>query len=151
MPRAASDDLTLLAERLRLGIPLAGFDGQAIPLVDAAGRVVDPIEAADALLRSGASLLPRDEVEPYIEGAIARAQAIETEAAMAGEPLDAALAKVTGVLVSAAVRATVIARARHASPGDLNRATISWFRSQELRARQLLDAGTPAAAHRLPA
>lgn len=151
MPRAATDDLTMLAERLRLGIPLTGFDGRTIPLVDAAGRVVDPIEAAEALLLSGATLLPPEESAPFIEAAVRRASVTEAVAAMAGEPDRTAVAKVTGILVSAAVRASVLARWDDATPSELNRATLAWFQSHRMRARQLIDVDVVGAERRMSA
>ena len=50
-------------------------------------------------------------------------------------------AKVIAVLVSAAVRASVIARGPDSSPSALNRATLSWYEMSHLRRRELLDAG----------
>ena len=43
---------------------------------------------------------------------------------MAGEPQTVVAAKITAVLVSAAVRASVIARGPDTSPSALNRATL---------------------------
>lgn len=151
MPRAATDDLTLLTERLRLGIPLTGFDGRTIPLVDPAGRVVDPIEAAEALLLSGATLLPPEDSARFIDAAIQRASLTEAVAAMTGEPDRDAVAKVTGILVSAAVRASVLARWVDAAPSDLNRATLAWFQSHRMQARRLIDAEPAVAESRLTA
>ena len=53
------------------------------------------------------------------------------------------------VFVSAAVRASVIARASHASPSDINRATLSWYEVSQLRRRELLDADLAARETRL--
>jgi hypothetical protein len=142
MPRLTPDDdtLTLLADRLRLGLPLRGFDGREIPLYDLTGREVEPIDAAHALLMSGASLLPPDESDAYIDLAIARAQGVEVASFAAGDTPAMVAAKVTAVLVSAAVRATVIARGRDISPTALNQATLSWYQVQDLRRRELLEA-----------
>lgn len=142
MPRLTPDDdtLTLLADRLRLGLPLRGFDGREIPLYDLTGREVEPIDAAHALLMSGASLLPSDESDTYIDLAIARAQGVEVASFAAGDTPAMVAAKVTAVLVSAAVRATVIARGRDISPTALNQATLSWYQVQDLRRRELLEA-----------
>ena len=56
----APDDLSLLAERLRLGLPLRGFDGRDIPIHDPDGSILGATEAAHALLLSAASLLAAD-------------------------------------------------------------------------------------------
>ena len=137
----ATDDLQLLAERLRLGLPLRGFDGREIPLRTTTGECLDAVEAAHALLRSGASLLSADYAEAYVFAALARAGAIESAASLAGDPPTVIAAKVTAVLVSAAVRASVIARGPDVSPSALNRATLSWYEMSRLRRRELLDAG----------
>ena len=135
----ATDDLPLLAERLRLGLPLRGFDGRDIPLRTPAGDCLDAIEAGHALLRSGASLLAPDYADAYVFAALARAGAVESAASLAGDPPTVIAAKVTAVLVSAAVRATVIARGQDVSPSALNRATLSWYEMSSLRRRELLD------------
>lgn len=137
----ASDDLPLIAERLRLGLPLRGFDGREIPLRDTAGELLDATEAAHALLLSAASLLEREYGDAFVFAALARAGDIEAAARMAGEPHTLVAAKVTAVLVSAAVRASVIARGPDTSPSALNRATLSWYEMSRLRRRELLEAG----------
>ncbi len=74
MPQhTAPDDLPLLAERLRLGLPLRGFDGREIPLRTCEGQDLGATEAAHALLLSGASLLPADYAEAFVLQALARA------------------------------------------------------------------------------
>lgn len=151
MPHDATTVLNLVVERLRLGIPLAGFDGAAIPMIDPQGRVVDPIEAAETLLRTSVARLPASEAAPYLHRAIRRAEAVEAAAVMAGDPTDTVIAKVAGVLVSAAVRADALSRERHASPRDLNRATLAWFRAHEHVAHQLLDVAAAAPARELTA
>lgn len=151
MLRATSDDLYLLDQRLRLGIPLTGFDGCAIPLRDPVGGEVDPIDAAHTLLRSVVGLLPVDALEAYVDHTVDRAKQIEAAAVIAGDSPDIVTAKVTGVLVSAAVRASMMATAASASPSDLNRATLSWYRIHELLRRQLLDASAVASDRRLSA
>ncbi len=151
MLRDANTVLTLLVDRLQLGIPLAGFDGAAIPMIDAEGRVVDPIEAAEILLRTSAARLPASEAGAFVARAIRRAEAVEATSVMAGEPTDTVIAKVAGVLVSAAVRADALSRQRHASPSDLNRATLAWFRAHGHAAHQLLEAATVAPARELTA
>ena len=50
------------------------------------------------------------------------------------------MARITGVLVSGAVRASVLAMRADACPTDLNRATLSWYERSDLRRRELLDA-----------
>jgi len=151
MYRAASDDTTLLADRLRLGLPLSGFDGREIPLYDLSGGETDPIDAAHALLLSGASLLPADEADLFVAVAIARAEGVEAASFVAGDTPAMVAAKVTAVLVSAAVRATVIARGRDISPSALNRATLSWYQVHDMRRRELLDATASADAQWLSA
>jgi hypothetical protein len=132
------EDLPLLAERLRLGLPLRGFDGRDIPLRDATGDGVCAIEAARALLRSGASLLSAEYAEAFIYAALARAGEVEAGSRAAGEAPEVVTAKVTAVLVSAAVRASVIARGPDISPSAINRATLSWYELSQLRRRELL-------------
>jgi hypothetical protein len=136
----APDDLPLLAERLRLGLPLRGFDGREIPLRTAAGESLDATEAAHALLLSGASLLSAEYSDAYVFAALARAGAVEATASLAGDPPTVIAAKVSAILVSAAVRATVIARGPDVSPSAMNRATLSWYEMSHLRRRELLDA-----------
>ena len=137
-PIAPTDDLPLIAERLRLGLPLRGFDGREIPLRTPGGECLSATEAAHLLLLSGASLLPADHADPFVFAALARAGEIETKACMAGDPPNVIVAKVTGVLVSAAVRASVIARGPDVSPSAINRATLSWYEMSHLRRRELL-------------
>ena len=136
----ASDDLPLIAERLRLGLPLRGFDGREIPLRDTDGELLGATEAAHALLLSAASLLDREYGDAFVFAALARAGDVEATATMAGEPNAVIAAKVTAVLVSAAVRAWVIARGPDTSPSALNRATLSWYEMSRLRRRELLEA-----------
>jgi DNA-binding transcriptional regulator YdaS (Cro superfamily) len=138
---AAPDDLPLLAERLRLGLPLRGFDGREIPLRTDLGDSLCATEAAHALLLSGASLLSADYADVFVLEALARAGRIETAARLAGESPNVIAAKVTAVLVSAAVRASVIARGPDVSPSAMNRATLSWYELSHLRRRELLDSG----------
>jgi DNA-binding transcriptional regulator YdaS (Cro superfamily) len=135
-----SNDLQLIAERLRLGLPLRGFDGREIPLRDTDGELLGATEAAHALLLSAASLLEREYGECFVFAALARAGDVEAAATMAGEPHTVVAAKITAVLVSAAVRASVIARGPDTSPSALNRATLSWYEMSRLRRRELLEA-----------
>ncbi len=134
------DDLPLLAERLRLGLPLRGFDGRDIPLRTSDGADLCATEAANALLLSGASLLPKEFADAFVSAALARAGEIEAAACMAGDPPSIITAKVTAVLVSAAVRASVLARGSDRSPSAINKATLSWYELSHLRRRELLDA-----------
>jgi hypothetical protein len=134
----ATDDLPLLAERLRLGLPLRGFDGREIPLRNALGMNLAATEAAHALLLSGASLLSADYADAYVFAALARAGDVEAAACLAGDSPSVIAAKVTAVLVSAAVRASVIARGPDVSPSAINRATMSWYELSHLRRRELL-------------
>jgi hypothetical protein len=138
----ATDDLPLLAERLRLGLPLRGFDGRPIPLRNADGANLDATEAAHALLLSGASLLSAEYADAYVVAALARAGDVEAAACRAGDPPAIIAAKVTAVLVSAAVRASVIARGPDVSPSAMNRATLSWYEMSHLRRRELLNAAS---------
>lgn len=133
-------DLPLLAERLRLGLPLRGFDGRGIPLRDCAGANLDAMEAAHALLLSGASLLSAEESDAFLFAALARAGQVEATSCLAGDPPSITTAKVTAVLVSAAVRASVIARGPDVSPSAINRATLSWYEMSHLRRSELLAA-----------
>ena len=151
MDRQHAEHLYLLADRLRLGLPLRGFDGRDIPLYDPSGDETDPIDAAHSLLLSGASLLPADESDVFVDLAIARAQGVEAASLAAGDSAAMVAAKVTAVLVSAAVRATVMARGRDCSPSAINRATMSWYEVHDLRRRELLDAGANAGDSRLSA
>ena len=102
---ARTDDLPLIAERLRLGLPLRGF---------------------------------ADYADPFVFAALARAGEIEAKACAAGDPPNVVVAKVTAVLVSAAVRASVIARGPDVSPSAINRATLSWYELSHLRRRELM-------------
>src|SRR3954469_6136343 len=137
-PLDSTDDLPLIAERLRLGLPLRGFDGREIPLRAPDGTCLSATEAAHRLLLSGASLLSRDYADPFVFAALARAGEIEAKASMAGDASTVIVAKVTAVLVSAAVRASVIARGPDDSPSAINRATLSWYEMSHLRRRELL-------------
>lgn len=67
---------------------------------------------------------------------------------MAGESPAIVTAKVTAVLVSAAVRASVLARGSDRSPSAINRATLSWYELSHLRRRELLDASFVALEER---
>ena len=69
---------------------------------------------------------------------------MESAACAAGDPPAVIAAKVTAVLVSAAVRATVIARGTDVSPSAMNRATLSWYELSHLRRRELLSAASAA-------
>jgi len=93
------------------------------------------------LLLSGASLLSADYADPFVFAALARAGEIEAKACAAGDAPNVVVAKVTAVLVSAAVRASVIARGPDKSPSALNRATLSWYEMSHLRRREVLDTG----------
>ncbi len=138
---ATPDDLPLLAERLRLGLPLHGFDGREIPLRTEMGVNLCATEAAHALLLSGASLLSAEYADAFVFEVLARAGRVEAAARLAGESPSVIAAKVTAVLVSAAVRASVIARGPDVSPSAINRATLSWYELSHLRRRELLGSG----------
>ena len=140
MHHDAPDDLRLLADRLRLGVPLRGFDGREIPLRDAFGQPVEPIHAARELLSSGVSLLDDADATEFMADTLARAREVEAAACLDGVDAFGITARVAAVLVSAAVRASVIARHRDVSPSEINRATLSWYEVSQLQRRNLLDA-----------
>jgi hypothetical protein len=145
----AADDLQLLADRLRLGIPLRGFDGREIPLRDRFGRPIEPIQGARELLDSGVALLDPVDASRFADDTLARARQVEAAACVDGVDEAGLTARVAAVFVSAAVRASVIARERHASPSVINRATLSWYEMSQLRRRELLDADIAARETRL--
>ena len=138
MLRDHGDDIPLVAERLRLGIPLTGLDGRDIPLRDAEGRPYTAVEAALLLLASGTNCLPPEEAHEAMELALARATEIEDSIPDGGPDARVRAARITGVLVSAAVRAAAQARLADPSPTAINQAILSWFEVQRLRAQQLL-------------
>jgi hypothetical protein len=139
VPQAAADDLHLLAERLRLGVPLTGFDGRAIPLRDPFGQPVAPIDAARELLESGANLLEPADATEFLADTLARAREIENAACLDGADAFGITARVAAVFVSAAVRARVIAAQHDVSPGEINRATLSWYQLHQLQRKALFD------------
>jgi hypothetical protein len=151
MPLSPDDDLSLLASRLKLGLPLQGFDGRAIPLRDTDGSCIGPVDAAMALLRSATSLLPDEVANEMLASVCDRALAVEIVATGAGEAAAVVAARVTAVLVSGAVRASVLAKGDDISPSAMNRATLSWYELSELRRRELLDAGAAQSFDRLSA
>jgi trans-2-enoyl-CoA reductase len=53
-------------------------------------------------------------------------------------------ARVAAVLVSAAVRARVIAGQHDVSPSEINRATLSWYQLHQLQGKALFDPGLTA-------
>ena len=113
------------------------------------GADLGATEAAHALLLSGASLLSAEYADAFVCAALARAGDIEAAACLAGDSPAIIAAKVTAVLVSAAVRASVIARGPDVSPSAINRATLSWYELSHMRRRELLDAGANAGDLRL--
>lgn len=96
------------------------------------------------LLQSGASLLPADEAETFIESVYERADAIEAGSRLSGDSPAVVTARVTAVLVSGAVRASVLARGHDISPSAINRATLSWYQVSDMRRRELLNAEAAA-------
>lgn len=147
----ADHDITLLAARLKLGLPLRGFDGREIPLRSDSGECLGPLDAAHALLKSGAWLLPPDEAEVFVADVCERACLIETAAYVAGDSPAVVSARVTAVLVSGAVRASVLARGHDISPSAINRATLAWYQLSDLRWRELRDAEITAEFSQLSA
>ena len=137
-----SDDVLILAERFQLGIPLLGMDGRAIPLRDSRGRPYGPIEAALLLLESALALLDPDVADAYLYDTVDRAIAVEDAAVGAGIRGLALDKRITGVFVSAAVRADLIARQGDASPTTLNQATLGWYQIQHLHRATLLSTRT---------
>jgi hypothetical protein len=137
-----SDDVLILAERFQLGIPLHGLDGRPIPLRDEQGRAFGPVEAALLLLESSLGGLDEDVAEAYRSTAIGRAILIEDEGladGLRGIDLDR---RISGVFVSAAVRADMIRRHGEVSPSDLNHATLEWYRVHQVRRATLLAGST---------
>jgi len=137
-----SDDVLILAERFQLGIPLHGLDGRPIPLRDDDGRAFGPVEAALLLLESSLGDLDADVAEAYRSTAIGRAIVIEDEGiadGVHGIDLDR---RISGVFVSAAVRADMIRRHGEVSPSDLNRATLAWYQIHHVRRATLLAGST---------
>ncbi len=149
MPHDAHDDLHLLADRLRLGVPMRGFDGREIPLRDASGAPIAPVQAARQLLASGVALLPSDHGAEFMDDTLARARDVEKTACQDGVDAFGITARVAAVLVSAAVRASLIARQCNVSPSEINRATLSWYEMSQLQRRTLLDAEIAAVDTRL--
>jgi len=147
----ADHDIDLLAARLKLGLPLRGFDGREIPLRSDSGECLGPLDAAHALLQSGAGLLPPDEADGFVADVCERAGLIETAACVAGDSPAVVSARVTAVLVSGAVRASVLARGYDISPSAINRATLAWYQLSDLRWRELRDAEITAEFSQLSA
>ena len=135
----ATDDLPLLAERLRLGLPLRGFDGREIPLRTARASIsARPRRPTRCSCRARACSRPSTPMPSSVPHSPGPATSRPPPAWRAIRPTVIA-AKVTAVLVSAAVRASVIARGPDVSPSAINRATLSWYEISHLRRRELLD------------
>lgn len=149
MHHDANDDFRLLADRLRLGIPLHGFDGREIPLRDRFGRPIASLQCARELLDSGVALLDPADASEFTADTLARARDVEAAACQEGVDGSGLTARVAAVFVSAAVRASVIAREAYASPSVINRATLSWYEMSQLRRRELLDAALAPQGTRL--
>ena len=151
MRRHDPSDLYVLADRLRQGIPDRGFDGRPIPLRDEDGSCVTSVEAARVLLESGlAALDPMDAVE-YRAAVLERAWSVELAAITDGVEPGGVEARITAVLVSAAVRANVLGRGDDVSPSGVNRATLSWYDRSRLRSAELLSALDPSVPATRPA
>jgi hypothetical protein len=138
VPPDPSDDVLILAERLGLGIPVVGMDGEPIPLRDPDGRPYSPIDAALILLHSALAGLPAEAADPYLAASIERARMVEDEGLLAGLAGLAMDRRIAGVFVSAAVRADLVGRHGEVSPSDLNRATLAWFQVHHVRQAALL-------------
>jgi hypothetical protein len=137
-----TDDLLILAERFQLGIPLLGMDGRPIPLRDPDGQPYNPVEAALLLVESAVGELPADVAETFVETTIDRAIEVEDAGIAAGLFGLALDRRITGVFVSAAVRADLLGRFGDVSPSDLNRATLDWYQVHHVRRAALLAGAT---------
>ena len=136
-PTTSRSSPNAFASAFRCAASTAG----TIPLRTCDGQDLGATEAAHALLLSGASLLPTDYADAFVFQALARAGEVEAAACLAGEAASVITAKVTAVLVSAAVRASILARGPNVSPTEINRATLSWYEMSHLRRRELLGSG----------
>jgi hypothetical protein len=79
-----------------------------------------------------------DHADAFVAAALERVARVECAATEAGDAPAIVAAKVTAVLVSAAVRASVIARGVDISPTAINQATLSWYELSRLRRRELI-------------
>jgi hypothetical protein len=96
------------------------------------------IDAARELLESGASLLEPADANDFLADTLARAREIENAACLDGADAFGITARVAAVFVSAAVRARVIAAQHDISPGEINRATLSWYQLHQLQRKALV-------------
>lgn len=136
MPPASPDDRRLIADRLRLGIPVHGFDGRVIPLRTDDGEV-SLIGAAYDVLESALALHDLEIAHELMEAALSRAWAVEAAALADGVPTEGIHRRLVAVLISAAVRASVLASGRETSPSAVNRATLAWFEGTRQRSLAL--------------
>jgi hypothetical protein len=133
-------DLYALADRLRQGIPDRGFDGRPIPIRDEDGSCVSSVDAARILLESALAALDPLDAIAYRAAVLQRASDVETQAITDGVVPRGVEARMTAVLVSAAVRANVLGRGHDISPSGVNRATLAWYDRHRLRSSELIDA-----------
>jgi hypothetical protein len=132
VPPASPDDRRLIADRLRLGIPIHGFDGRVIPLRTDEGEV-SLIGAAYEVLESALALHDEEIAHELMDAALSRAWAVEAAALADGIPTEGTHRRLVAVLVSAAVRANVLAAGREVDPSAVNRATLAWFEGTRQR------------------
>ena len=151
MRRHEPSDLYVLADRFRLGIPDRGFDGRLIPLRDEDGSCVSSVAAARILLESAIAALDPMDAVAFRAAVLERAWDVEMAAISDGVSPDGVEARITAVLVSAAVRANVLARGDDVSPSGVNRATLSWYDRSRLRSAELLSALDPSMPSTRPA
>ena len=138
----AHDDLHLLADRLRLGVPLHGFDGREIPLRDAFGAPVAAAPGGPRAARLGRRLLlDPDQATEFMDDTLARAREVETAGVHGRRSTGSGSPPGSPRSWSApSVRASLLSQSRHVSPSEINRATLSWYEMSQLQRRPLLDA-----------
>jgi hypothetical protein len=95
------------------------------------------------------SLLDPGHAAEFLEDTLQRARDVEAAACMDGADPSTITARVAAVLVSAGVRASLLAQRHDVSPSEINRATLSWYEVSHLRRRELLEAARPSAGARL--
>ena len=144
-------DLYAIADRLRQGIPDRGFDGRPIPLRDDDGSCLSSVDAARILLDSGIAALDPMDAVAFRAAVLERAWSVELAAITDGVEPSGVEARITAVLVSAAVRANVLGRGDDVSPSGVNRATLSWYDRSRLRSAELMTALDPSIPATRPA
>jgi hypothetical protein len=140
--------LPLLAERLRLGVPLQGFDGDDIPLHYGSGTDVGLIEAAILLLLSATSALQDEYADQFVAATIAEVDAVEREAVASGMDQASIVETVVAILVRAALRADLVGAGHDVDAPTIENAARSWYSLNSIR-RQILVAGQSTSGGRL--